>query len=162
MTGDESTARTGPSRRRVLATGALAATGAVVGGSHAVGAAETDAQHESSTTALQGAMFPYHYAPASQATIVETRLEWLPERLSGYRTHVIEYGHARSFRGFLFAEEGANGNRNGNGNRNRNEDGAETPSSSLQGRTVSLERTSGGPESASNLIGVEATVPEGD
>lgn len=160
MTGDESTARTrtGPSRRRVLATGALAATGAVVGGTHAVGAVETDAQHEESTTALRGAMFPYHYAPASQATIVEAGLEWLPERLSGYRTHVIEYGHARSFRGFLFAEEGANGNRNGNGN----EDGAETPGSSLQGRTVSLERTNGGPASASNLIGVEATVPGDD
>lgn len=156
MTGDESTARTGPSRRRVLATGALAATGAVVGGSHAVGAVETDAQHEESTTALQGAMFPYHYAPASQATIVETGLEWLPERLSGYQTHVIEYGHARSFRGFLFADDGANGNGN------RNENGDQTAPSSLQGRTVSLERTNGGPDSASNLIGVEATVPEGD
>ncbi|AEH37199.1 hypothetical protein Halxa_2581 [Halopiger xanaduensis SH-6] len=139
----------------MLATGALAATGAVVGGSHAVGAAETDAQHEESTTALRGAMFPYHYAPASRAAIVETDLEWLPERLSGYQTHVLEYGHARSFRGFLFAEEGEDGN----GNENENDDG--TPSS-LQGRTVSLERTNGAPASASNLIGVEATVLEGD
>ncbi|RKD97838.1 hypothetical protein [Halopiger aswanensis] len=157
MTGDESTARTGPSRRRVLATGALAATGAVVGGSHAVGAVETRTQHEESAAAhhVHGAMFPYHYAPASQATIVETDLEWLPERLSGYQTHVLEYGHARSFRGFLFAEEGEDGN----GNENKNDDG--TPSS-LHGRTVSLERTTGAPASASNLIGVEATVLEGD
>lgn len=81
----------------------LATTGAVVGGAHSAGAADEPAESESSP--VPGVMFPYQFTPGAPFTVVETDLDWRPGSLeSDYRSHVIEYDHARSLRAFLFID----------------------------------------------------------
>lgn len=91
------------SRRAFVKYGALT-TGALVGASGPTAAVDADSE-DPDRTADRGAMFPYQLTPGRGATVVESGVDWRPDRLEGERrTHVIAYDHAPSYRAFLFTE----------------------------------------------------------
>ncbi|WP_049924770.1 hypothetical protein [Halopiger djelfimassiliensis] len=101
--------RRSTSRRTFVKCG-LVSTGTIVGVSNAGTSADAEedpeqgreAGSEPAAVAERGVMFPYQFVPGSRFT-VERRLESHTTRLgSEYRTHVIGYDHAPSFRALLF------------------------------------------------------------
>lgn len=89
------------SRRAVLKSGLLTATGAVVGASTAVASTERDRSDEPAT--VTGRTFPYQFVPGGRFTVIENDADWHPGRVDGpARAHVLEYAHAPSFKAFLF------------------------------------------------------------
>lgn len=102
MTTDESSQERRPSRRTVMKYGALATTGALVGGAQSAGTVDADGD-ERDPTPVEGVMFPYQFTPGARFSVVESDLDWRPIGVDAdYRSHVIEYEFARSLRAFLF------------------------------------------------------------
>lgn len=91
------------SRRTFVKYGALS-TGALVGASGPTAAVDADSG-DRDPPVDRGAMFPYQLTPGHRATVVESGLDWQPDRLEGERrTHVIAYDHVPSYRAFLFTD----------------------------------------------------------
>ncbi|WP_226479039.1 hypothetical protein [Natrinema amylolyticum] len=94
--------------RRAFVTYGAVSTGTLLGASGASadsGAASTEPDGE---PADHGVVRPYQFTPDSRFTVVESGLEWQPERFDdSYQTNVIAYDHAPSYRAFLFTESDA-------------------------------------------------------
>lgn len=103
----------GPSRRTVMKYGALATTGAVVGGvQHAGAVDDADGPDADADTRdaipIEGVMFPYQFTPNARATVVESDINWQPTGIGGeYRSHVVEYAFAPSLHAFFFTDADA-------------------------------------------------------
>ncbi|WP_222918973.1 hypothetical protein [Natrinema sp. SYSU A 869] len=95
------------SRRTFVKYGAVS-TGTLFGASGAsadVGSGSTEPDAE---PADHGVVHPYQFTPDSRFTVVESGLDWQPDRFSDtYQTNVIAYDHAPSYRAFLFTEPDA-------------------------------------------------------
>lgn len=96
--------RWSPSRRTFVKYGAVS-TGTLLGTPGASADADSKSDDPTDEAIDQGAMLPYQFTPNSRFTVVEPDLEWRPERLEGsYRTNVISYDHAPSYRALLLTE----------------------------------------------------------
>lgn len=99
--------RWSPSRRRFVKYGAVSA-GTLLGSTGASAATGSESETADSETLDHGLMLPYQFTPESRATVVESGLDWQPKRFENrYRTSVIAYDHAPSYRAFLFTEPDA-------------------------------------------------------
>lgn len=93
--------------RRAFVTYGAASTGMLVGttGATATGPEPSDSD---SDPVDHGLMRSQQFIPSSQATVIESGLDWHPARFDDtYQANVVAYDHAPSYRAFLFTESDA-------------------------------------------------------
>lgn len=96
--------RRSTSRRTFLKYGAVS-TGTLLGTARAGADTGSESAGSGGEAIDHGILRSYQFTPEARFTVVESGLDWRPEQFEhDYRTSVIAYDHAPSFRAFLFTE----------------------------------------------------------